>query len=285
MTHETISVVKVRDVLLATLPPDPDDMTVSSLQANILHAMKRFEAKGVILDLSQVGTLDSYFARTVIETGQMIGLMGGMTIIAGMQVSVAITATQLGLTLGSLLTSLDVDRGPGHAGTGRKRRRGGMMSMTASERSGKVRMVEEGDIVDARKIVRNACKLLGFNDTDVTRVVTAASELARNVIRYAGKGEMHWSIVGQEPQAGLELVFEDEGPGIADMEKAMTPGFSTVRGLGLGLPGAKRLMDEFDIRSVVGQGTTVTVRKWRNWNMSAPAAGPRAMGLADIRSA
>lgn len=110
MTIETVSVVKVRDMLLATLPPDPGDDTVSRLQKNILAAMNRYEARGVILDLSLVDTLDSYFARTVIETGQMVGLMGGITIIAGMRVGVAITATQLGLSLGPLQTALDVDK-------------------------------------------------------------------------------------------------------------------------------------------------------------------------------
>jgi len=110
MTSDMVSVVKVRDVLLATLSPDPDDNTVSRLQETILQAMETYEAKGVVLDLSQVNTLDSYFARTVIEIGQMVGLMGGQTIIAGMQVGVAITATQLGLTLEALQTALDVDR-------------------------------------------------------------------------------------------------------------------------------------------------------------------------------
>lgn len=110
MSSERVSVVKVREVLLATLPPDPDDNMVFKLQETILAAMDKYEAKGVILDLSLVNTFDSYFARTVIETGRMVGLMGGRTIIAGMQVEVAITATQLGLTLGNLQTALDVDR-------------------------------------------------------------------------------------------------------------------------------------------------------------------------------
>ena len=110
MIPSSVSVVKVREILLVTVPPDPDDGTVSGLQKDILDNLERFEAKGVILDLSLVNTLDSYFARMVIETGQMVSLMGGRTIIAGMQVGVAITAVQLGLTLGNLLTALDVDR-------------------------------------------------------------------------------------------------------------------------------------------------------------------------------
>ena len=110
MTTEYISVVNVRDVLMLTVPADPDDATVSALQEQVLRAMEQHDPKGLVLDIAAVETLDSYFARTVAETAQMVGLMGGKTIIAGMRPSVAITATQLGLTLGTVLTALDVDR-------------------------------------------------------------------------------------------------------------------------------------------------------------------------------
>jgi rsbT antagonist protein RsbS len=110
MANESISVVKVRDVLMVTVPTDPDDATVNALQEQVLQAMERYNPKGLVLDISAVETLDSYFARTVAETAQMVGLMGGRTVIAGMRPSVAITATQLGLTLGSVLAALDVDR-------------------------------------------------------------------------------------------------------------------------------------------------------------------------------
>ncbi len=110
MAVEYISVVKVRDVLMVTVPADPDDATVSALQEQVLRAMERYDPKGLVLDIAAVETLDSYFARTIAETAQMVGLMGGKTVIAGMRPSVAITATQLGLTLGSVLTALDVDR-------------------------------------------------------------------------------------------------------------------------------------------------------------------------------
>jgi rsbT antagonist protein RsbS len=110
MAADTISVIKVRDVLLVTVPPDPDDETVSALQERVLQMMEHSEAKGLVLDISTVETLDSFFARTVVETVQMVALMGGRTVVVGMRPSVAITATQLGLTLGSALTALDVDR-------------------------------------------------------------------------------------------------------------------------------------------------------------------------------
>ncbi len=102
---------------------------------------------------------------------------------------------------------------------------------------------------------------LGFSVTDVTRIVTAASELTRNIYQYAGSGVMRWCVLA-EGGRGFELVFEDAGPGIADVGRALEPGFTTGKGLGLGLPGARRLMDEMDIRSVPGTGTTVRVRKW-----------------------
>src|SRR5258705_12378 len=110
MTNSNISVIRVRDLLMVTMPADPDDATVSALQEKVLAAMERHEAKGVVLDISSVETLDSFFARTVAETAQMVGLMGGRTIIAGMQPAVAVTATQIGLTLGKIETALNVDR-------------------------------------------------------------------------------------------------------------------------------------------------------------------------------
>jgi len=108
--ENNISVIKVRDLLLVTMPPDPDDPTVSALQARVLEAMERHQAAGVLLDISAVETLDSFFARTVSETAQMVTLMGGRTIIAGMRPAVAITATQIGLSLGNIETALTVDR-------------------------------------------------------------------------------------------------------------------------------------------------------------------------------
>lgn len=129
-------------------------------------------------------------------------------------------------------------------------------------RQGQFQIESENDIVMARKVVRNAATALGFGITDVTRIVTAASELTRNIYHYAKSGVVHWHALNQGAKVGLELTFEDRGPGIPDIDKAMKVGFSTGNGLGLGLPGAKRLMDEMTIASTVGQGTTVVVRKW-----------------------
>jgi rsbT antagonist protein RsbS len=122
MSDERISVIKLHGVLLVTVPADPDDATITALQEKTLAAMEQFACKGLVLDISMVDTLDSFFARTLAETSQMIALMGGRTVIAGMQPSVAITATQLGLTLGSALTALDVDRAFDQLARGPRRR-------------------------------------------------------------------------------------------------------------------------------------------------------------------
>ncbi|MEP7358539.1 MAG: STAS domain-containing protein [Anaerolineales bacterium] len=110
MSDERINVIKVNDMLLVTMPPDPDDTTVTALQDQVLRSMEQHNPKGLVLDISAVETLDSFFARTIVETARMVGLMGGATVIAGMRPSVAITATQLGFTLGHVATALDVDR-------------------------------------------------------------------------------------------------------------------------------------------------------------------------------
>ena len=129
--------------------------------------------------------------------------------------------------------------------------------------SGELPIRAENDIVAARRAVRDAATQLGFGPTDVTRLVTAASELARNVFKYAGHGLMRWTGVQADARVGIEVQFVDEGPGIADINQALEEGYSTGGGLGLGLPGAKRLVDELAIRSDVGRGTTVTLKKWR----------------------
>jgi len=110
MNSAAISVIKVKDILMVTMPSDPDDSTIAALQERVLQSMERHAAKGLILDISAVETLDSYFARTVTETAQMVMLMGGRTIIVGMRPAVAMTATQMGLKLGRIETALTVDR-------------------------------------------------------------------------------------------------------------------------------------------------------------------------------
>jgi rsbT antagonist protein RsbS len=110
MSPQAISVVKVRETLMVTVPEEPDDSTVSALQEQVLNAMERHNARAVMLDISSVETLDSFFARTVSETARMVTLMGGRTIIVGMRPAVAMTATLIGITLNDIETALTVER-------------------------------------------------------------------------------------------------------------------------------------------------------------------------------
>ena len=118
------------------------------------------------------------------------------------------------------------------------------------------------DLVTLRRAVRERAAALGFGHTDQVRLVTAASELGRNIVHYAGRGFAVIATVNREGRRGLRLRFEDEGQGISDIELAMKDGYTSGRGLGKGLPGARRLVDEFEITSDVGRGTVVTITKW-----------------------
>jgi len=123
----------------------------------------------------------------------------------------------------------------------------------------------EQDIVVARGQVRAMAVSLGFGVLDQTRLATVASELARNAVKYATGGQLILQPTADaHGRAGLRLIFEDEGPGIPDLDAAMRDGFSTAKSLGQGLPGSKRLVDEFSIESAPGRGTRVTVVRWLN---------------------
>ena len=119
------------------------------------------------------------------------------------------------------------------------------------------------DVVGVRRVVREWALAVGFSLVDQTKIVTAASELARNVIVYGGGGSLRLEALNDDARRGLRLVFEDQGPGIADVERALKDGFSTGGGLGLGLGGARRLSNEFEIDSQPGAGTRVAITRWK----------------------
>lgn len=121
----------------------------------------------------------------------------------------------------------------------------------------------EADILVARRVARSLAVELGFGPLELTMIATAISEIARNMIVYGGGGEMTFAALSNGSRPGLQVTASDQGPGIADVERAMADGFSTGRGLGLGLPGARRLMDEFQVASALGEGTKVTMTKWK----------------------
>lgn len=126
----------------------------------------------------------------------------------------------------------------------------------------RVPILSDADIVTARQEGRRLASQLAFSASDLTVIASAISEVARNIVTYANRGTVAISVVDRNGRRGVSVVAEDRGPGISDIGEAMQDGFSTSGSLGLGLPGARRLMDEFEIRSVLGQGTTVTMRKW-----------------------
>ena len=120
------------------------------------------------------------------------------------------------------------------------------------------------DIVRVRQLVREWAVSLGFSLVEQTKVITAASELARNTLEHGGGGRVRVEALNNDMRRGLRLIFSDEGPGIADLEQALKDGFTTGSGMGLGLGGAKRLANEFAIDSEPGRGTKVTITRWRN---------------------
>lgn len=130
-------------------------------------------------------------------------------------------------------------------------------------RSERLPVRSEHDIVLVRQLVRRLTQELGFGIVDQTKFVTAASELARNTLVHGGGGAMEWELTESDARRGLRLVFEDQGPGIADIELAMKDGWTSGSGLGMGLPGSRRLVHDFSITSRPGQGTRVAIARWK----------------------
>lgn len=135
------------------------------------------------------------------------------------------------------------------------------MAASSAERTLPIR--SQDDVVRVRQAVRSLASELGFSFVDLTKLVTAASELARNTLVHGGGGEATITPVGNAAREGLSILFTDRGPGIADVEKALQDGYSTGSGLGLGLGGSRRLVNEFNLDSRPGEGTRVRITKWK----------------------
>jgi serine/threonine-protein kinase RsbT len=127
-----------------------------------------------------------------------------------------------------------------------------------------VRIEKEQDVILFRNRIKEMAARIGMGLVNQTKLITAASELSRNMLKFANGGKTTIEIVSSGRKTGIRIVFDDKGPGIEDLSLAMQDGYSTARSLGLGLPGARRLVNEFQIKSVVGEGTTVTVIRWKN---------------------
>jgi len=130
------------------------------------------------------------------------------------------------------------------------------------ENEARVAINSAADIVTARQKGRTMATEMGFDGSDLTLIATAISEIARNIVTHAKSGEISFAAMNHGGKHGLSIVARDAGPGIRDVNRAMEYGYSTAKGLGVGLPGAKLLMDEFEIESKVGNGTKVTMKKW-----------------------
>jgi serine/threonine-protein kinase RsbT len=135
--------------------------------------------------------------------------------------------------------------------------------MATVSSAGELPLKTQNDIVLGRQVVRRLALDQGFSLVDQTKLVTAASELARNALIYGGGGELKWETLVDGLRRGVRLVFADRGPGIPDIEQAMTDGWTSGHGLGLGLTGARRLVNEFELQSTVGVGTRVTITRWK----------------------
>jgi serine/threonine-protein kinase RsbT len=127
-----------------------------------------------------------------------------------------------------------------------------------------VRVRSDTDVMLAWQRARGLAQPLRFSSSELTLITTAICEIARNIVRYAGHGTVTLQLVQRGKRRGLKVIARDDGPGIADLARVMEDGYSTSGGLGLGLPGSKRLMDEFDIVSMPGSGTTITMTKWEH---------------------
>lgn len=132
-----------------------------------------------------------------------------------------------------------------------------------AEEAARIEVASDADVVAARALARGLALDLGFSRTDATLIATAISEIARNIVVHAVRGEIQMTPIYEKQRFGVVVVARDNGPGIRDVDAALGEGFAGRGGLGLGLPGARRLMDEFEIATSVDEGTTVTMKKWR----------------------
>ncbi|MDR5657844.1 anti-sigma regulatory factor [Halodesulfurarchaeum sp. HSR-GB] len=128
--------------------------------------------------------------------------------------------------------------------------------------TGRIEIDSKGDILKARQAAREVAEEIGLGTTDTTRIVTAVSELARNIYLYAGEGAMEWERIPEQNRRGLTFIFEDDGPGIDDLNGALKGECSTSNGMGRGLSGTQTLMDDMEIETEPGEGTTIRIRKW-----------------------
>jgi serine/threonine-protein kinase RsbT len=251
-----VPILKQGNVLIACIQAALTDNDLRQLKDELANQVGRFRSAGVVIDVSALDVMDSFATRTLRSIAETTKLRGANTVVVGIQPDVAFAMIQLGLTLDGVRRASTSTRDWSWS---RARREN---VMPVSLEGAQVRIEHDGDVVAARQKGREIAAGVGFRGSDLTIIATAISEIARNIVVYAKHGEVTLTPVAEGSRRGILVVAQDTGPGIPDIEQAMRDGFSTGQSLGLGLPGARRLMDEFEVRSQVGMGTTVTMRKW-----------------------
>ena len=251
------------EFLLVTIQVDMHDRLAMTLQDDLTNKISETNARGVLIDISALEIVDSFIGRMISNISGMARVLDTETVVVGMRPAVAITLVELGLSLPGVRTALNVEKGMDLLRVAaRPARRPGRAAMAVLKHE-TMPIRSENDVVAVRQAVRKWAAELSFSLVDQTKIVTAASELARNTLIYGGGGTARLEALAEGLRKGLRLTFEDQGPGIPDLDLALKDGYTTGNGLGLGLSGSKRLMTEFEIASRVGEGTRVTVTKWK----------------------
>ena len=253
----SVAILKQGGYLIASIRSDLSDSEVIELRNELAELVGKHRSRGIVIDVAALDVIDSFVTRALEAIVLTAKLRGAQTVIVGIHPDVAIAMVHFRLNLRPLRVALDLE-----AATGLLDR------LTQGERTGmedevRVAINADADLVTARAEGRAMAQRLGFPRPDPTLIATAISEIARNIVVHVGRGEIVLKPFEDAHRYGLVVIAKDDGPGIRDVEAALRDDYSGRGGLGLGLPGARRLMDEFEIASDADSGTTVTMTKWR----------------------
>src|SRR3954463_10583721 len=206
-----------------------------------MSQVTRHRSRGIIVDVTALDVMDSFVSRSLRGIAHMTRLRGAETVIVGIQPEVAFAMVQLGMKFEDVHTALTSRRASRSSSPSPR-------SPTTVNEAFRVAITTDADVVTARQRARSMGGDLGFTSTDLTLLATAISEVARNITTYAGEGEVRLRVVrGTNGREGIEVIAQDEGPGIPNVELALQDGYTTGGGLGLGLPGARRLARGFAV--------------------------------------
>ena len=226
---EKIPILRMGEYLLVTIQVDMHDRLACTLQEDLTNRISETGAHGVLIDISSLEIVDSFIGRMLGNIAAMSRILDAQTVVVGMQPAVAITLVELGMSLPGVRTALNVDAGMDvlrESLNGQKGDESCQWSIADT-----IPVAFEADVVVVRRRVREVANKVGLSLVDQTKLVTAASELARNTVMYGGGGSLQLESLNG-PRLGVRLIFVDHGPGIPDLEFAMRDGFTTGTGLG-----------------------------------------------------